>query len=481
VGCEVLKLSVLVVEDTASLAEVYAQYLMRAGYRVTVVGSLAAARRCLADALVDAVLLDVRLPDGSGIDLIPETRDRTPNAAILVSTAHGSLTAAVDAMKAGADDYLVKPFNADRLLTTLRNALEKRRLSRIISVLGADLPGDRFEGFIGSSLGMRAVYRLIEQAAPSRATVFITGESGTGKEVCAEAIHSRGPRRANPFVAVNCSAIPRDLMESEIFGHVRGAFTGASTDREGAALSADRGILFLDELCEMELALQAKLLRFVQTGTVQKVGSDAVRKVDVRIVCATNRDPRREVEAGRLREDLFYRLHVIPIHLPPLRLRDDDAVEIARDAVKTISAEEGRRFQGLTPEAEALIRGYEWPGNIRQLHNVLRQSIVLNDGDRLTRAMLVAVIGEPGATATLGQGALDGGGQGRLEPGWGSPGQPASRTPPGEIKPLWMVERDAIEAAIVSCGGNVPVAAARLGVNPSTIYRKRLSWAAAKV
>jgi two-component system repressor protein LuxO len=456
--------SVLLVEDTASIAQVYLEYLRQDGWDGMVVESLAAARATLADKLFAAILLDVQLPDGSGLDLLAELKSAATHMAVVVITAHGSLSAAVDAMKAGADDYLVKPFAANRLLTTLRNAVERRRLTKIVSTLGDTIDGDRFEGFVGASLAMKAVYRVIDQAARSRATVFVTGESGTGKEVCAEAIHRRSPRAAAPFVAVNCAAIPRELMESEIFGHTKGAFTGAATEREGAASRADGGTLFLDEICEMDLPLQAKLLRFLQSGQVQKVGSDVARKVDVRIVCATNRDPHQEVESIRLREDLFYRLYVIPVHLPPLRERDDDAVAIARHLLATVSTEEGRNFRALSADAEELIRRTPWPGNVRQLQNAIRNAVVVNDGEVLTATMLpvrsFGTLPLAGATVPVSDAAAR-----RHE---------TARTE--TIRPLWRVERDAIEAAIQLCGGNVPLAAAKLGINPSTIYRKRQSW-----
>jgi DNA-binding NtrC family response regulator len=252
--------SVLLVEDTASIAQVYLEYLRQDGWDGTVVESLSAARTALAERLFAAVLLDVQLPDGSGLDLLAELKTAASHMAVVVITAHGSLSAAVDAMKAGADDYLVKPFAANRLLTTLRNAVERRRLTKIVSTLGDAIDGDRFEGFVGASLAMKAVYRIIDQAARSRATVFITGESGTGKEVCAEAIHRRSPRASGPFVAVNCAAIPKDLMESEIFGHTKGAFTGAATEREGAAARADGPTLFHDEIFDKDQPLHAKLL-----------------------------------------------------------------------------------------------------------------------------------------------------------------------------------------------------------------------------
>jgi two-component system repressor protein LuxO len=330
---------------------------------------------------------------------------------------------------------------------------------------------DHFHGFVGSSLSMQTVYHIIDSAAASKATVFVTGESGTGKEVCAQAIHEASPRHDKPFVALNCAAIPRDLMESEIFGHTKGAFTGAVTAREGAAARADGGTLFLDEICEMDMDLQSKLLRFIQTSSFQKVGSNTLQTVDIRFVCATNRDPMEEVRAGRFREDLYYRLHVIPIELPPLRLREDDVILIARHLLQTYSREENRRFERFAPETESVLRAFDWPGNVRQLQNVIRNIVVLNDHNVVTPTMLPPPLSDLSA-ATF-------------------PPPTAAGSPPGEavttaghinagaIRPLWQIEKQVIEQTIEHCDGNVPKAAALLDISPSTIYRKRQQWESA--
>jgi DNA-binding NtrC family response regulator len=301
--------------------------------------------------------------------------------------------------------------------------------------------------------------------AASKATVFITGESGTGKEVCAEAIHRQSPRSDRPFVTLNCAAIPKDLLESELFGHVKGAFTGAYTDRQGVAAQADSGTLFLDEIGEMDMAVQSKLLRFVQTGTFQKVGGSKTETVDVRLVCATNRDPLKEVEAGRFREDLYYRLHVIPIALPPLRERGEDILPIALRFLTDFSEEEGKDFAGFDTQAELRLRTYLWPGNVRQLQNVIRNIVVLHQGKQVTPEMLPPPLDKPVVESVVAS---------VLAPLV----SPATAGPVGvsAIRPLWVVEREAIERAIEACDGNIPKAAALLEVSPSTIYRKRLSW-----
>jgi len=449
--------SILIVEDTESMARLYRGYLGAEPYSVNAVASLAAARAVLASERPIAMLLDVNLPDGSGIELLREVRARGIDTAAIVMTAYGSISGAVDAMRGGADDFLVKPFAPERLITTLEHVLERRRLTRIVATLGPTLTDDSFAGFIGADLSMQALYRIIQQAARSQATVFITGESGTGKEVCAEAIHSLSARRRGPFVPVNCGAIPRDLLESEIFGHAKGAFTGAHVERDGAALRAHGGTLFLDEICELDTALQVKLLRFVQTGMVKKLGSDSAAKTDVRIICATNRDPLVELEAGRFREDLFYRLHVVPIQLPPLRERGRDVLLLARHFLVRFSREEGKRFAGFSPQAEEILLRGHWPGNVRQVENLVRSVTVLHDGEQVVPDML-----PPGLTP---------------DPAPARKAAPRMK-PQGNVRPLALIEREAIEAAIAACGGNLTEAAARLGINVSTIHRKRQAWLA---
>lgn len=464
--------TILLVEDTPSLARLYNQYLEGEDLTVKAVETGKQALRELSSNPPDLVLLDLRLPDMDGLDILKEIRSRELPCEVVVITAHGSINVAVEAMRAGAYDFLVKPFNADRLLVTVRNAIKHHSLSAIVEKIKVSAR-DGYFGFIGSSLAMQAVYRTIDATAASKATVFITGESGSGKEVAAEAIHRQSPRKNGPFIAINCGAIPKDLMESEIFGHVKGAFTGAHADRDGAASRASGGTLFLDEICEMDLALQTKLLRFIQTGAFQKVGGSKTEKVDARFVCATNRDPLAEVEAGNFREDLYYRLHVIPIHLPPLRDRDRDVIEIARHFLTEYAAEEGRAFKTFDAAAEQVFATYKWPGNIRQMQNVIRNIVVLNDGEAVTVEMLPPPLDSlakkvPGAAPAVMHAPRDIDGD--------IPPTQAAPTESGDITPLWKVERDVIERAIDACDGNIPKAAAKLGVSPSTIYRKKLSW-----
>jgi len=453
---------VLLVEDDPTLWRLYMAYLERSGIDAVHAGSVTEARDAMAERAPTVVLLDLILPDGHGYEVLQALRTSGSDAPVIVITSAGSISMAVESMRAGAFDFLVKPFSPERLQVTLNNALEIRRLKRIERDLVRHEPSDRYESFIGASPAMLGVYRTIRDAAPSRAPIFVTGESGTGKELAAEAIHKRSPRAGRPFVAMNCSAIPRDLVESELFGHVRGAFTGALQTREGIAARADGGTLFLDEIGEMDLPLQAKLLRFIQTGSFSPVGGDTTRTVDVRFVCATNRDPLVEIQNGRFREDLYYRLNVVPLHLPALRERGHDIMLIARHALETYASEEGKRFDGFDPATERLLLAYPWPGNVRQLLNVVRNVVVLHAGGVVVPEMLPIAVREAAAPAVL------------------PPMLPSSAPQPRasrDILPMWMVERDAIEHAIELCGGNIARAAAMLEIDASTIYRRRRDWA----
>ena len=471
------KARILLVEDSPSLASVYENYLAADGYSCVTVDSGGDALVHLKTQAPDIVLLDLHLPDMSGMEILRHIHDSDMDTAVIIITAHGSIDVAVEAMNYGAIDFIAKPFDATRLRVTVGNVLEKRRLSSIVVNYQKTFDRDRFHGFIGASLPMQAVYRIIENAAPSKATVFVTGESGTGKELCAEAIHAESPRHDRPFVAINCAAIPRDLMESEIFGHVKGAFTGAATRRDGAATRADGGTLFLDEICEMDLELQSKLLRFIQTGRYQRVGDSKEEQVDIRIICATNRDPLDEVRAGRFREDLYYRLNVIPIALPPLRERGEDILAIANAMLRQMSDEEGKGFNGFSQTVKDSLRTHQWPGNVRELQNVVRNVVVLNNGDQVTEDMFPETLrqarvlaqyvaeNEPPATDARANDAVS---------------LPTGRGSSTVVRPLWIEEKEIIERAIEICKGNIPRAAAMLEISASTIYRKRAAWEKAR-
>ena len=444
---------VLMVEDSDAVSALHLGYMGDAPWRSSAVACARDAMQALRACAPTLVLLDLELPDAKEFELFDCIRAEAPKAAIIVLTGHASIGNAVRAVQAGALDFLEKPVTRDRLLRSVGNALECVVLRRQVDVL---LHGrDQFHGFIGASVPMQGVYRMIEAAAPSKATIFITGESGTGKEVCAYAIHDESSRAGGPFVAVNCAAIPRDLIESELFGHVKGAFTGALMARVGAAEQADRGTLFLDEIGELNLDLQSKLLRFLQTGLIKRVGANYERKVDVRIVCATNRDPRAEVRAGRFREDLYYRLNVIPVHLPPLRERGEDVQLLARAFLQRFVREEGKRCDGFTTAALERIQQHPWPGNVRELQNAIRRAVVLASGGRIDAS---AIALDPRTTLHASQ------------------LQMVSRSDHPVVEPLAATERRAVEHAINTCGGNIPRAARMLEVSPSTVYRKLQTW-----
>jgi two-component system repressor protein LuxO len=446
----------LLVEDNPAVAQTYLEYLRRSRYEASHCATGMAALACLSETRFTVILLDLQLPDMAGLDILKQVVAERLGCVVIVITANGSINVAVEAMREGAADFLVKPFAPERLFVTIEHALERHDLKRIVGTLPIPAEGAVFCGFIGQSLAMRAVYRIIDIAAASKAPVFITGESGTGKELAAEAIHQRGARAARPFIALNCAAMPKDLMESEIFGHIRGAFTGAIADRDGAGTRANGGTLFLDEICEMDLTLQAKLLRFVQTGSFTKVGGNQSQKADIRFISATNRDPLKEVAAGRFREDLYYRLYVMPLALPPLRERDTDLLLIAQHFLEQYAAEEGRHFDRFASETAALLLDYAWPGNVRQLQNVVRQIVLFNEGDVVTPEMLPPPLAASGIA--------------EVRP---------TRSKPRSVETtqisynLGELERGLIELALAQTTGNVPQAAALLDISPSTLYRKR--------
>ncbi len=464
--------NILLVEDDLSLERVYREYLRSEPYTISSAENGQTAIDTLHKTEFDCVLLDLHLPDMNGFRILEKVREQQAHTPVIVITANGSIDTAVKAMQAGAADFILKPFKADRLRFTLRNVMERQKLEQIVETLRHDHDRGEYCGFVGKSLAMQEVYRVIERVAKSKATVFITGESGTGKEVSANAIHQQSARKNKPFIALNCGAIPKDLIESEIFGHIKGSFTGAVADRDGAATQADGGTLFLDEICEMDIDLQVKLLRFLQTDDFRRVGGSSTETADVRIVCATNRNPWEAVRQGRFREDLFYRLHVIPLHLPPLNEREDDVLDLARYFLSTFAAEEQKDFSAIEPEAERALQKTNWPGNVRELQNLIRNIVVLNDGPIVTVAML--------NHGRVGHGGM-GSGQRQMMVGALADKMPgdqqnefASDQPPAgpPLQPLWQAERDLIAAALEHCDDNVQKAAGILEISPSTLYRR---------
>lgn len=469
------RLSAVLVEDSETLSMMYEHYLSDLGFAVSCFTEAEPALQEIVRRPPNLVLLDLELPDRHGLEILTEMRKQGIDCPCVAMTGHGVLNSASDAMKKGADDFLEKPISAARLQVTVDNLLDRARLQSMVSTLKEEFREDGFAGFVGRSLPMQAVYRTIESAASSSASVFVTGESGTGKELCAQAIHNQSQRSQGPFIAINCGAIPRDLFESEIFGHVKGAFTDAHRDRAGAFEQADGGTLFLDELGEMSLDQQVKLLRVIQSGMVTRVGGSQSKKVDVRIVCATNRDPWGMVQEGRFREDLFYRLNVMPIHLPPLRERGDDVLLLAEHFLAELSRREGKPIDGFSPQAESYLLRQSWSGNVRELRNRIHQLVLTcNDSTVDERHLEALVAAQNGAARQAASTTTVGAGPEVMTNGVKAESRLVAK--PGDIEPLWLCEKRIIEQAIAVCGGNVPAAATYLEVSASTLYRKLKTW-----
>ncbi len=376
---------VAVVDDEARMAEMIAMVLAPLEVEVSTFPGPSRFLAAAAESPFDVVLSDLRMPEMDGVELLRRYRSAGGDGPVVLVTAHASVATAIAAMKEGAFDYVEKPFVNDDVRALVRRALDFTRLERENRALRQELR-DRFgtSGFLATGRRMTEVLDLVRRAARSRSSVLVTGESGTGKELVARAVHYYSDRIGRPFVAVNCKALASGVLESELFGHARGAFTGATADRPGLFERADGGTLFLDEIGDVDLSFQAKLLRVVQEREVQRVGDDAVRPVDVRIVTATHRDLAAEVAAGRFREDLYFRLAVIPISLPPLRDRREDVLPMARHFLEAQNRELGRSIAGWTPEVESWLLSHAWPGNVRELHNAIERAAVLAREDVLT-------------------------------------------------------------------------------------------------
>jgi len=372
---------VLIVEDEAPLREAVGERLVDHGFEVVQADSGEQALERLAEFAFDIVITDLRLPGIDGARVIEAAVERYPDIIGIVVTGYGTVRDAVDVIKRGATDFVTKPFQFDELMHALGAALEQRRLKSENAYLRAQLQERyRFEGIVGRSRTMRDLFQLLETVAATASTILITGETGTGKEVVARAIHHNSPRRAQRFVALNCSAIPETLLEAEIFGHVRGAFTGAIGTRQGRLEQAHRGTLFLDEVATMSTALQMKLLRVLQQREFERVGDSVTIKVDVRIIAATNADLGRMVADGTFREDLFYRLNVIPVKLPPLRDRKEDTPLLVQHFLQKYCTEANRPAMSVSQAAMRALMGYAWPGNIRQLENAVERAVALSGG-----------------------------------------------------------------------------------------------------
>jgi two-component system response regulator AtoC len=438
--------TILVVDDESLLRWSLREQLTKEGYDVLEAGSASAAYDQLRGD-VDLVLLDFKLPDGNGIDILRRIKEQSPDILVILMTAFSTVENAVEAMKLGAYHYVNKPFNLDEVVLLVEKALETSQLRREVRALRTS-QGREFglDAIVGSSPAMQQVKTLLGRIAESPAsTVLLTGETGTGKDLAAKAVHYNSNRAAKPFVNITASALPEQLLESELFGHERGAFTDARQQKRGLFEAADGGTLFLDEIGEMAPGLQAKLLRFLEEKTFKRVGGLADIRVDVRVVAATNRNLEEEVKAGKFREDLFYRLQVMPVTLPPLRERRGDIPLLASFFIDRFNREFRKRVRGLSPAAQALLDGYQWPGNIRELRNAIERAMLLIDRDRL----------EPEDFTTLTRTV-----------------SPTQFKLPAEGVNLEEVERQLLVQALDRAGGNQTQAAQLLGINRDQVrYR----------
>lgn len=441
------KAAILVVDDQQNQADAVAEALERLGHECVVVTAPRRARDIIQSRNFDLVVTDLVMQDVSGMDILQATKSINPTTEVIVITGHASIQSAVDAIRAGAYDYIEKPLNLELLRDRVTKAVERRRLLERTERLSAQLD-ERFgfAGVVGNNPQMRRIIEIARQIAPTNTTVLITGESGTGKELLARAIHNNSPRRHRNFVALNCAALSEGILESELFGHEKGAFTGAMGVRKGRFEYADDGTLFLDEVGDMPMSTQIKLLRVLEDGQIMRVGSNEPIQVDVRLISATNRDLQELIDERQFREDLYFRLKVVTLKLPALRERAEDIPLLADYFLKQFSEKHGKDVRGLSPAALKALMAYQWPGNVRELRNILETMVVLSRGDTLDVEQLPAEM--PGSTSTP--------------------------PPAGDLAEMTLqqAERQLIANALAVTGGNRQEAAAKLGIGERTLYRK---------
>lgn len=435
------KESILVVDDSAATVEVLHRNLTVAGYKVFTALGVPQALEILGETGLDLVITDLKMPKVGGLDLVRHIRENFKNTDVMMITGYPSIEGAVEAVKTGAQEFLSKPFTDSELLSAVQRVLNKAKLRKTSNNLPSRA-GTEHTGLIGTSESISKVLAAISKVASTSATVLITGESGTGKELAARAIHYNGPRSSAPFIAVNCGGIPEGLLESELFGHVKGAFTGAIESRAGFFHSADGGTIFLDEVSDMSMSMQVKLLRVLQDKEVCMVGSSRSRKVDVRVLAATNKDLSGLVKKGLFREDLFYRLNVITIFMPPLRERGDDILLLARHFIARFSTEISKAPPRLSDEAIQSLCNYDWPGNVRELENVMQRLVIMTDGDIIDVSDLPYLM------------------------------RFSALRKIGFTRPLAEVEREYINNVLASAGGNITKAAEILGIDRKTLREK---------
>jgi DNA-binding NtrC family response regulator len=441
---------VLVVDDDRATCNLLVLGLEREGFGAIAATRAERALQLLGEQDFDLVMTDLNMPNMGGIELCERVVAARPEVPVIVITAFGNMEAAIAAIRAGAFDFVTKPFEMDAVVLSLERAIRHHELREEVKRLRVAVGGGSgFPGMVGSSAAMARLYPLLERLAQTDASILITGESGTGKEVVARALHDRGARRAGPFVAINCAALPEALLESELFGHTRGAFTDAKMANPGLFVGADGGTLFLDEIGDLPRGLQPKFLRAIEQRVVRPVGGTSEVAVDVRVIAATNRDLETMIEEGQFREDLYYRLAVVTLGLPPLRARENDVLLLAQHFIDELAPSVGRQVEGVSRAAAARLLAYSWPGNVRELRNCIERALVVTSHDRIVPEDLPERVRAHDPTP-----------------------EPA----PGPIAPLEDMERMYILRVLAAVGGNKSVAAETLGLNRKTLYRKLARW-----
>jgi DNA-binding NtrC family response regulator len=464
-GNEARPVRVLVVDDEPSLLRALEALLRKKGYEVIGLDSPIVATQKLAQEDFDVALLDIKMPQLSGLELLNAVKHRRPEVEVIMMTGHATVETALAAVRSGAYDYLTKPFDDVELVArAVAKAAERKMLfdrNRQLETALKEREGGQGDGIVGNSGAIREVTRMIEAVAYSSTTVLVTGESGTGKELVARALHTRSPRKGHPFVALNCGALTETLLESELFGHVKGAFTGAQRDQKGLFDAADGGTIFLDEIGDIPLSTQVRLLRVLQEGEIKRVGSAESVRVDVRVIAATHRDLPKLVKAGKFREDLFYRLNVINIPLPSLRERVEDIPLLAHHFLRRYAERLGKKVRALSPEGIELLCGYRWPGNVRELENAVERAVVLCRGDAVTPTDLPPAV--TGRTAPLVREAQPNGAE---EAAWLTLSYAAAKE-----HALRRFEKSYVDALMRACDNNISAAARKAGMDRSNFKR----------